>query len=104
MRHPAVVSESQTDPNLCPGNLRGFSFSADAILFRLQNDPRALAHLQVCIWIHEQRLLESRFADQTANRRSERSRGESLKVLTKPRYGKAERMWKGPGGFCTGAL
>src|SRR5262245_47510882 len=33
-------------------------------LFRFQNDPRSLAHLQVRIRIDEQRLLERRFADQ----------------------------------------
>jgi len=33
-------------------------------LFRLQNDPRALAHFQVCIRINEQRLLERRLANQ----------------------------------------
>jgi hypothetical protein len=33
-------------------------------LFRLQNDPRPLAHFQMRIWIDEQRLLERRFADQ----------------------------------------
>src|SRR6266513_3571282 len=37
--------EVATDPNLCPGNLRGFSFSAHVVVFRFQNDPRSSVHL-----------------------------------------------------------